>query len=259
MKLKPEETNKHLTTSCKDCVFAQYDGNTQTGCAADRLDLFRDQGYIIEAYDEEKEFYVIDCFCNYYRTPKWDGYDDGKANLQVAIDEIKPRVFISIYFDSPTSEKVNATLQSILSLDCDKSHIFISISQSHSNTTQEERHLSTHLLCRLSEEDINSKVMVNFSERMREYDLFRVAGVSSHIAMINIGDTIPSDLLVRLDEELNDKHKRIIFFDYQGLSIVMYSLFLSKYAEYFDYQAFTLDMRKESKKANMYMELVSNI
>ena len=58
------------STPCRDCVFAKYDGETQTGClAGDRVDKFREAGVeVLEAYDDEKEFFIIkDKVCLYYR------------------------------------------------------------------------------------------------------------------------------------------------------------------------------------------------
>ena len=48
------------TTVCRKCVFAQYDGNEQVGCAAGRLDVFRQNGVeVMEAEDEERKFFLI--------------------------------------------------------------------------------------------------------------------------------------------------------------------------------------------------------
>ena len=41
-----------LVTSCKDCVFADYEGVTQTGCSRGKLDIFKDRKIpIVEAED----------------------------------------------------------------------------------------------------------------------------------------------------------------------------------------------------------------
>lgn len=57
-----------LVTSCKDCVFAVYEENTQIGCSADRLKNLN----VAECYDEEKEFYVTkDVSCLGFRKHSW--------------------------------------------------------------------------------------------------------------------------------------------------------------------------------------------
>lgn len=61
-----------IQTPCKNCCFATYSGITQIGCDAGRLEKFENIGTdIIEAYDEEKEFKVINRRCQYYREAKW--------------------------------------------------------------------------------------------------------------------------------------------------------------------------------------------
>ena len=68
-----DETSNASTvrTSCKNCSFAIYDENTQVGCLQNRINTFGKS--VIEAYDNDKQFYVIDRFCNYYRDTAW-GY-----------------------------------------------------------------------------------------------------------------------------------------------------------------------------------------
>ncbi len=67
-------------TSCKDCSWSLYDGEathntegkTQTGCALGRLEVLSNNGVkVIEAYDEEKEFFVLDKICYYHRNSQW--------------------------------------------------------------------------------------------------------------------------------------------------------------------------------------------
>jgi hypothetical protein len=51
---------KPIHTSCKNCIFAKYDNNTQTGCHATYLDSYRNnEADILEVYDDDTEFYVI--------------------------------------------------------------------------------------------------------------------------------------------------------------------------------------------------------
>ena len=52
-----------VTTSCCDCVFAEYVGDTQTDCSMGRLEKFRKNGTtVLEAHNEDKEFYVVERF-----------------------------------------------------------------------------------------------------------------------------------------------------------------------------------------------------
>lgn len=80
-----EAVIKQPCTSCKDCAFASYEGNTQSGCeagAADRLEK-------VDAYDEEKEFWVISGRqCPMYRSKssRWAARNEGRWLEQARAD-----------------------------------------------------------------------------------------------------------------------------------------------------------------------------
>ena len=65
--------SKEINTSCKGCAFALWKIITQTGCAANRIEAFRDKNVLVaEAYDEEREFFVVvDRVCMYHRPLTW--------------------------------------------------------------------------------------------------------------------------------------------------------------------------------------------
>lgn len=60
-------------TPCKKCVFAVYDNITQTDCSLGYINKYKVKGAdILEAYDEEKEFYIVNSKkCVGYREDKW--------------------------------------------------------------------------------------------------------------------------------------------------------------------------------------------
>ena len=62
-----------IHTTCKDCVFAVYDDKTQNECALKYLDIYKTNNIeILEAYDQDKEFYIINGKkCIGYRENKW--------------------------------------------------------------------------------------------------------------------------------------------------------------------------------------------
>ena len=62
-----------IHTACKNCVFAQYSDITQTGCSLNYIDKFKENAIeILEAYDNDKEFYIINNKkCIGYIENKW--------------------------------------------------------------------------------------------------------------------------------------------------------------------------------------------
>lgn len=53
-----------MQTSCKECLYNETEGKTQVGCGMGRLNRYLEMGLVVEAYDEEKEFCVIDRICS---------------------------------------------------------------------------------------------------------------------------------------------------------------------------------------------------
>jgi hypothetical protein len=75
-----------IHTPCKKCVFANYHNNTQIDCHLDYISFYKNTKIdILEAYDEEKEFYIINNKkCIGYRENSWFE----KRNLQdLSIEE----------------------------------------------------------------------------------------------------------------------------------------------------------------------------
>jgi hypothetical protein len=79
--MKSLQQDNIIRTKCKDCVLAIYNKNTQTGCLADRINKLEH----FEAYDDEKEFFVIERLCNYYR----DDHEKYMINGVPYIEKIK--------------------------------------------------------------------------------------------------------------------------------------------------------------------------
>ena len=105
---------KSKDTSCKSCDFAKYDGNTQIGCHLDMIDKFKKAGTeIIEAYDEDKEFYVVkERLCHFSRPEAW-----GKGrSLEEKIKAVKFETkvpFNAIIFAEHNYDALKRTLGSL--------------------------------------------------------------------------------------------------------------------------------------------------
>lgn len=89
-----------IHTSCKDCIFSIKEENKQIGCKMDRLKYHE----VVEAYDDDAEFYVInESFCLYYRTKALMEYLDIPESL----------------WESTTKSQVKVNLHVILLLNKD--------------------------------------------------------------------------------------------------------------------------------------------
>lgn len=101
-------------TPCKNCAFTKYAGITQVGCKAGRLAKFRETGAeVIEAYDEEKEFYVVrDRVCMYRRPPNWLSNKDIQKEVERARREI-PFPYHAIVIGNDLTYEIVATIRSL--------------------------------------------------------------------------------------------------------------------------------------------------
>lgn len=111
-------------TVCRDCAFAEYEDVTQTGCSLGKLDKFREVGgcVIVPAYDEEKEFFIIqDRFCVFWRSLEWGaslekaGFNE-KSIRECVRGEVNGKFATILYFDKDSKLKdVKSTVASLKS------------------------------------------------------------------------------------------------------------------------------------------------
>ncbi len=99
------DKNKELLTSCKDCVFAEYEKKNQVECSLNRLEKLKAIGLnITEATDDKKDFYVVHGFCSSYRPPAWAKTVKNKAEAVKEENSLKCGVFIVSEGDASVPE-----------------------------------------------------------------------------------------------------------------------------------------------------------
>lgn len=102
-----------LETICKDCAFSEYEGQTQTGCSANRLEGF--EGSIVEATDGKLNFFVIKDLCTSYRSSDWaKKYGNDKDKM---LKELEPTFMVLFDIQDSSLEdldKLGDHLESVL-------------------------------------------------------------------------------------------------------------------------------------------------
>lgn len=124
--MKPPKTND---TVCKECIFAEWEGDTQVGCRVGKLQDYRDQKIpVIKCYDAEKEFYVIPGRrCMYMRTEDWKhkhqpwGYQKRKIDNEIEL-QFQAIVVAGLGDDD---EGLRATLDSLYEQELKPYHIAV--------------------------------------------------------------------------------------------------------------------------------------
>lgn len=250
--MKSNHQESLLQTSCKECLFAAYEGKTQTGCAANRLETFREQGYLVEAYDNDLEFYAIECLCNMFRPPKWN---EGEADLEKAYEQIKSKFFIMITLDGIDDDKKSSTLEFLRNIDYDPDCMYVCLSQPL-DSTPKQRTIGTNLYMQIFNDlNINCEVVINVQERMREYDAFKKAGGATHYTRVKVGTQIPYDLFKRIDEKLNTDIQRAVCFQSGDIKVISFFVFLTRFLNYPTYESYEEEVIKDAVDGKLFLEL----
>ncbi len=68
-----EQEIQELHTSCKNCIFATFDGKVQTDCKLGRIAAFQKLDNLVEAEDDEKQFFIVNGrYCNAHQPQSGD-------------------------------------------------------------------------------------------------------------------------------------------------------------------------------------------
>ena len=252
MKSKPPD--KSLQTNCKECLFAIYNKDTQTGCMANRIDMFRNTprgDVVIEAYDGEKEFYVIDGLCNYFRPPKWN---DGQPDLEKAQQESQTKFTVLIHADKITKETLSSTTTSIKEIDYPKDKISIIISHDIELATEKRQMVRKMYDFFVSELDIQSNINVYLDHKRQYYEALRKAHCVYFIST-QMHEKIPKNTMKEIDNRLNQQGVRAVVFNNGNTKVISYYVFLTRFADYKDYDEFESVVTEESKSVDLYCNI----
>lgn len=106
-----------INTTCRDCVFATYNGNEQIDCDLDRLDKFEENGAEIIGQDDgsRRYFLVAGRFCNTCRNQDWGAKHASHDWAAIVAKESQVQCCFIIYADHDSSQtEVEETLDSVL-------------------------------------------------------------------------------------------------------------------------------------------------
>jgi len=116
-----------LDTPCKECIFAQYKQHTQIGCILNTLEQFRNiKTTVLEAYDEDKEFYVIQGrICHNFRTKIWHAYNRTLEEQKAVLNKENRLNYQAIIIANNNLDQIKNTLNDVLQQTLPTQHITI--------------------------------------------------------------------------------------------------------------------------------------
>lgn len=192
---------KRIHTSCKDCPLATYEGKTQVGCRLDRVKAFARTAEVIEAYDEDKEFFVInDRVCNALMV--------ASARPSATPEEVRKacsvRLAAIVVFSHQTIEELEHTLAQLGNLEAPGVHEAIIV---HNRDDQSVASIHAHLvglrlpyiwkLCVVKEEKATNARAIDLGVDQ--------ANQSGWYVVLLPGREVPTGLARDLDVALNDE------------------------------------------------------
>lgn len=195
-----------LRTSCKDCTFATYKDNTQLDCSAEKLNYFNSQDRVIEAYDNEKEFYVIKGFCNFYRKQHWN---NGVADKDLARNEIAPTFDIIINCNNITREQQQDIIGKLHGIKYHKNKIKLSL---YYNNNQEKNIRSLCLEILAIFQPVFSttvSVCLDDEEHIMSY-IFNKLSSTYFTYVDNTSESLDIDIFEKIEETVNVYNTKIL-------------------------------------------------
>ena len=234
--------NHSHETACKTCLHAVWQGNTQTGCSLGRVELYLEKDRAFEAYDEEKEFYVVEGICNAVRDPSWN---DGVVDLDKVRKETRPR-FLCLVITDGMSE---TAIQEIIEMGKTDYDVEWNLVTSFS-TPQEEKKKIRPLLKGLPNPTVTECVNSN-------YTIGELIGKSRRSFTLLLDQLTLNDsrIFSRLDEILNDDLEKFVLYNFNGTQAIS-NLAYNIYAKELDTVLFDTVLTKleeEAEKLGLYI------
>jgi hypothetical protein len=243
--MKSNHNQPSYQTSCKDCVFSEYEGITQVSCKADRLKFFEDT---VEAYDNDKEFYVINDVCTYYRPPFWN---NGKADIDEARRELKTTFGIFLDLSGKEDEDLDKTIDSIRRINYSKKSILVTMN----HLVLEEKPYYHQVLGSLLNNGFNAFLTVAKDNLSKDWDNVTRLGRTNFFTFVKSGEQIDPDAFSSCDRMKNQDGEKFVSFTSGGTDLLLTNVFLQHYFEYASIPKLTDALLKQSKEEGHHRDL----
>jgi len=248
--MKSKQQESWAKTSCRDCSFAitsdeEGSRTVQTGCEAGRLEKF--SSVAVNAYDDEREFYIIDSVCNYY-CPETSG-----TSLQEMIEMRKNRFAVIIYADDENWD-VRTSVESVINTSYDLSKVVVIIIHRHGckKAVSESTAAAIKLL---QSHKVLSRAVIAANQANMDFESFKYTKGNNFCTRIFAGQTIPVETFQKIDDILNEDLEKYVYFTVNDINIILHRVITLRYLHYNDYLLFEKGAKAEAKSANLYKKL----
>lgn len=207
MKSQPLDSNDSviIRTSCKECAFAVYENDTQVGCIHNRIDKFRNisNSLVTEAHDDEKEFYVVNKFCNFYRDKTL--WNNGVCDTKKVKEEAKLTFDILINCDEIDEEYYSWIFDFIQSIK-NYGETKTSVHLYHGSGLQIT---SKKLVVSLKEQCLDCDLHIYFNKNLLEHNILSKSRKSYNVN-ISKYNRVDLNILERINSLVNEEMRKLI-------------------------------------------------
>lgn len=244
--MKSQQRGNIIDTSCKNCILAVYDGKTQTGCIANRISKFDS---VIEAYDDDKEFYVINRLCNYYRDS--DEYiKDGVPDIEKISYESQLSFDVIIQcddIDEKYENKIRTFYSNLNHYDKSKINTHLCFTTLNNKQKKTVQHLR---------EDIGNPPISYFNNYIFLHNMLSSTTRSYHIILSNANEW-SLDSINQVNNKVNTDMKKLIAIKDGDVSIISNLAYKveSYKLESNNYSKIVSKVISDSKEMGLYTEL----
>ena len=233
-------------TSCKSCSFAVYEEKTQTDCLHNRISKFKED--VIAAYDDDKEFFVINRKCNFYRHKDWN---DGKPEIDKAVKESSISFDLLIDCDNITESYITKIISQLKCLNYPINRLKIVLYHSHL-LEQNKRTLISQIyqnFPQITASMFFDKKLFLYEFLMRTKNRFHILIDANNIDQI-------SSAIYEINNAINTELLRCTVFKFKDSCAILNSLYkmVSFYIESGEYVDIVEKVVDESKQQGLYIE-----
>lgn len=197
-----------IHTACKDCIFATYENNTQTGCKLNKIEKMKNTGLnVIESFDDQKEFFVIDNhICTTYRNELLFKDKSVEDHIEIVKKQAMPRIACIIIVSSDDESILNKTILSILEQSVEFSEVIFSLM---SNIKPSK------IMSILNEKKVNFKwsikqIVDDYWEGSKSINVAIQKSRSTYASVFNAGFIIPKDFVKEICNSIVEDLQRFI-------------------------------------------------
>jgi hypothetical protein len=241
--MRPDATKE---TSCKNCIFAIYDGKTQIGCEDNRIEKFGDE--VIEVYDDSREFYVIKRLCNLYRPQTWN---NGERDIKKAKEESCLTFDILINCDKINDEFRLLIVDELNNLNYKSSKYKITLFHSYDKSLSEKEDIIN-----ICSKFPDISVSMYFDKKDYIYTFLSKASRFFHIIVDDTNIIGLGRFINKINDLVNnDLQKMVLCKSKDKIAISNIACRILYPSLYLDYQTNILQIEEDAKKHNLFVEV----